>query len=346
VSQYDVVYDHTNGTAPGEIVWSNISCTFSAAGIYTIRLNLSDAPAPYDVWPHNVSMDTSIEVYVNAAPVSGTEISVEPRSPVVESEVGYALVNFTIEAADDDGDTLTATWDFDDGTPPVYQTSSRGAAEIYPFTVWRNYTDVGFFNVSATVTDGIPGHEFSLTVFVQVNSTNRPPTLSLDYNVSMGSYALMNEIINFTLVFTDPEGDPIQVIVDFGDNSSRLYFNLKDLVANKVTLTFNHSYSNLGNFTIKIWYTDNKTGLFNHQKLVNITLDVKAPIVIASNPWSWWDYTSLGLFCMIPILIVIRFVQMFRRRKAIEEQGMTYDEWRLRKSVDSEELSSRKEGGP
>ena len=351
VSQYDVLYDYTSGTAPGETVQSSISCTFSAVGNYTIRLNLSDAPAPYDVKPHNVSMDISLEVHANVAPGAaevGEVISVDPNGPVVRSEVGYQLVTFNMSAYDDDGDAMTATWDFDDGTPLVIQTSPGGTASSYQFSVQRNYTDAGFSNVSVTVTDGIPGHEISRTAFVQINSTNRPPVLSvIEYNLSKGTSGMINEIINFTLVFTDPEGNPIQVVIDFGDNSSRLYFNLTDLVANNVTLTFNHSYANPGTYEVKIWYTDNKTGWFDHERLYNATpFEIKAPVAIVTHSWSWWDYTSLGLICMIPIVIVIRFAQASRRRKVIEEQGMSYDEWMLRKSLDAEESSSGKEGGP
>jgi len=346
VSQYDVVVNHTDATAPGEVVWSNVSCTFSAVGIYTVFINVSDAPWPYDVFPHNVSEKIEINVTANVAPITGALISVDPSSPTVKSEVGYELVNFTLEAADQDGDDLIATWDFDDGTPLVIQTSPGGTESLRPFTVQRNYTDVGFYNVSVMVTDGIPGHEVSLTVFVQVNSTNRPPTLDLDYNLSKGSYALRGEIINFTLVFTDPEGNPVFVMVDFGDNSTILIYTLTDFVGNNVTLTLNHSYVDIGNYSMVIWYSDNKTGLFDHNKRANISLEIDDAPVIVTHPWSWWDYTSLGLFCMIPVLIVARFVQMSRRRKAIEEQGMTYDEWRLMKSVDEDFSSNKKEGGP
>jgi len=345
-SLYDVMFNHTDATAPGEVVWNNVSCTFSAIGIYTVVVNISDAPYPYDLFPHNVSEDIEINVVANVAPMTGSLIFVDPSSPVVRSEVGYELVNFTLQAADDDGDDLIATWDFDDGTPPVVQTSPGGTNRLRPFVVQRNYTDVGFYNVSVTVTDSVPGHEISLTVFVQVNSTNRPPTLSLAYNLSAGSYALSGEIINFTLVFTDPEGNPVYVMVDFGDNSTILDFFLTDMVENNVTLKINHSYAKLGNYAMVIWYTDNKTGLFDHQRQVNVSLEIDAPSAIVTHTLSWWDYTSLGLFCMIPVLVAVRFVQMSRRRKAIEEQGMTYDEWRLRKSVDEELLSSKKEGGP
>lgn len=347
VSQYDPIYNYTSGTARGEIVWSNISYTFSAVGNYTIRLNLSDAPAPYDVLPHNVSADISIEVHANVAPAPGALLDVSPSNPVVRSEVGYVLVNFTMEAADEDGDALTALWDFDDGTPLVSQTSPGGTELLYPFIVQRNYTDAGSFNVSVTVTDGIPGHEILLTVFVQVNSTNLPPVLSvIEYNLSKGTSGMINEMVNFTLVITDPERDPIQVVVDFGDNSSRLYFNLTDFVANNVTFTFSHSYANPGTYGVMIWYTDNKTGMFDHQRLYNATpFEIKAPVVIVVESWSWWDYTSLGLLCMIPVLIVIRFARTSRRLKVLEEQGMTYDEWMLRKSMEADAPSSRKEGG-
>jgi hypothetical protein len=346
ISVYDVVVDHTGSTAPGAIVWSNVSCAFSAIGSYLVLLNLTDAVPPYDVWPRNVSEHLDIEVVANVAPQTGGSFAPDPSNPLVSSDTGYVLVNYSIGAADADGDIINVTWVFDDGSPPVDQTSPGGTDGLFTFTLWRNYTNAGFINVSVTITDGIPGHETSLSAFLQVNSTNRPPSLSIQFNVSMGSYALKNELLNFTLNFTDPERNPIEVTIDFGDNSSRLYFNLTDFVGNNVTLIVNHSYANFGNYTMQIWYTDNKTGLFNHHKMTNITIRIAAPIVKASDIWSWWDYTSLGLVCMIPVLVVIRFVQMSRRRRFIEDQGMTYDEWKLMKSVKAEESLRQTEGGP
>lgn len=346
VEEYLVVVDHTDWTAPGAVVWSNITSVFAAVGSYAIYLNVSDAPPPYDIGAHNVSQaPLDVEVVPNAPPQSLSSILVEPGEPVVRSEIGYVLVNYSIQAFDEDGDILSATWDFGDGSSPVVE-ASPGGSGLYKFIQQQNYSDVRDFNVSVTITDGHPGHEIFLYTLVHVNSTNLPPSLSLDYKLSKGAYAVKNELLNFTLVISDLERDPIEVIIDFGDNSSRLYFNLTDFVGNNVTIGFNHSYANLGNFSMTIWYTDNKVGLFNHYKHTNVTIDVQAIPEVVHNIWSWWDYTSLGLVCMIPVLLVVRFIQVSHRRKIIEEEGMTYDEWKLLKSVEAEESPKNKEGGP
>jgi hypothetical protein len=295
-----------------------------------------------------VSEHVDFDVVANVKPQTGTSASilVDPGDPLVTSETGYVLVNYSIQAQDDDGDVLTATWDFDDGLPPVVQDSPGGSELLYQFIEQRNYTDVGTYNVSVTITDGIPGHELFLFIVVNVSSTNLPPSASLEFNMSKGAYALRNELLNFTLVLSDPERNPIEVIIDFGDNSSRLYFNLTDFVEDKITIRFNHSYTDKGNYSMTIWYTDNKVGLFNHSKIKNASVNIDEPRVIVTTSWSWWDYTSLGLLCLIPVLVVVRFVQVSRRRKIIEEKGMTYDEWKLMKSVEAEKSSKKKEGGP
>ncbi|MBU1914459.1 MAG: PKD domain-containing protein, partial [Candidatus Thermoplasmatota archaeon] len=179
------------------------------------------------------------------------------------------------------------------------------------------------------------------------NSTNRPPQLeSFAYNVSSGAFALPNEILNFTLSISDPERDSIQVIVDFGDNSTILYLNLTEFgEGNITTVHFSHSYEKVGNFTINITYTDNKQGLFKHTKYIENEVWVHSPPVIAEDPWNWWDSTSLGLLCGLILLGIGRLLYVERRRKKIEAQGMTYDEWRLLSTEMPEEIDVRKEGG-
>jgi len=347
VEDYLVVVNHTDWSAPGEVVRCNVTHVFPAVGSYVVTLNLTDTTPPYDHYPHNVSESLGIEVVANAKPGSGGYIMVEPGDPLVRSETGYVLVNYSVKAQDDDGEVLTATWDFGDGSPPVSESSPGGSSLLYGFIQQRNYTDAGNFTVSVTITDGVAGHEILLLTVVQVNSSNLPPSLhSLDFNVSMGSYALKNELLNFTLILSDPERNPIEVMIDFGDNSSRLYFNLTDFVDNNVTIAFSHSYANLGDYLIQIFYSDNKVGLGEHSKVRNVTIKVDEPPVVVKTSWSWWDYTSLGLVCMMPVLVVLRFIQMARRRRSIEDMGMTYDEWKLLKSVRDEELPKEKEGGP
>jgi hypothetical protein len=70
---------------------------------------------------------------------------------------------------------------------------------------------------------------------------------------------------------------------------------------------------------------------------------VSIPFVVPPNNWSWWDYTSLGLFCVIPVPIAVQFLLIRRKRKALEEEGMSLEEWKLIKSIEKQKA---KPGGP
>ncbi len=346
IQVYRVAVFYTPASAPGEVVWNNITHVFGTEGLQRITLNISDALPPNQVWPHNVSLDITVDVKANRIPTASSIIGVDPPSPIIESGEAYLLVNYSIQAYDLDGDVISVTWDFGDGSPQATNVTTGGTG-LYTFIQQRNYTDTGVFNISAVVTDGRLGHDVPLYVVVYVNSTNRPPQLdSYRYNVSSGAYALPNEILNFTLSISDPERDTIQVIVDFGDNSTILFLNLTVFGEGNIsTVEFSHSYLKVGNYTINITYTDNKQGLFQHTKYVENKIWVHIPPVIPENNWNWWDSTSLGLLCGLIVLGIARLLYVERRRKRIEAQGMTYEEWKLLSTEMPEEIDVRKEGG-
>lgn len=326
-----LVVNHTNRSAPGELVWGNITHVFDQVGRYNITLNISDVDSPYyQIWPHNISQTITVDVVENVPPEGGQTISISPSDPVVTSELGYVVVRYSISARDLDGDVITATWDFDDGTDPVVNASTGGSTSLYTFRQYKNYTDAGVFNVSVTISDGYPGHEYTVWRVVVINSTNRPPDLvGMAYTLSGGGFAYPNETIQIRLNFSDPEGDTIQVIVDFGDNSSREYYNLTGTPGGNVTLYLNHSYARLGTYLVSIWFTDNKIGIFEHNRVANISISVRVPEVVIKESWSWWDYTSLGLVLMIPVLLALRMIVIYRQRKALEQRGYTLEEWKL-----------------
>lgn len=329
VEVYDVVVNNTAATAPGEVVHVFFPVTFPIPGSYKITLNLSDALPPYQVWPHNISESITIQIVANSIPNVLRTINVDPDSPIVQSGVGYVLVTYSIQADDPDGDVLTATWSFDDGSQDVVNTSGGGKGR-YVFVQVRNYTEAGEFNITVLVTDGLPGHGILVYKNVTVSSNNRPPNMvSFDYALSAGNKARANETINFTMVINDPELDPIEVVIDFGDNSSRLYLNLTDFVNGNLTATFSHIYTKVGNYTINISYTDNKIGLFQHSKNYTTGVKVEAPLVVEVRIWDWWDTFTLSLVALVPILIVLRLVIISRRRKSLEAEGMTLEEWKL-----------------
>ena len=329
IEVYDVIVNHTGATAPSEVVECIVPHTFTTPGNYLITLNLSDALPPYQVWPHNVSTNFAVTVVANSLPNVLSTINVDPDSPLVQSGVGFVVVNYSIQASDPDGDVLTATWDFDDGSPQVVNTSAGGTTQ-YDFIQQRSYTEAGVFNITVTVTDGRVGHEVLVSRNITVGSTNRPPNIaSFSYILSGGVTARANETLNFTVVIQDAEFDAIEVIIDFGDNSSRLYLNLSAYSDGNLTASFTHVYSEEGNYTITILYTDNKIGLFEHSKNYTSSFEVAEPIISEVRIWDWWDYFTLGLLCLIPILVILRVVVVSQRRRSVEAKGMTLEEWKL-----------------
>lgn len=322
-------------TAPNTLVWMNSTYVFGAEGTYLVRVSVTDRVGINQFnETHNITVGpVTYSVLANRIPSVADNISMTSSNPVIIDAVsGYTNITFSITARDRDGDILNATWDFDDGTPKLYNTSF-GGIDLYEFIQWRNYTTTGQFNVTVNITDGRAGHEVVRLLVVNVTSTNLPPGLGgFQYNLSKGVYALPNELINFTITLTDPEQNPIEVVVDFGDNSDKLYFNLTDYVDGNITLKFNHSYAAKGVFNITITFTDNRVGLFDHIKSVKVSIKVDVPRAVVQDLWSWWDYTSLGLVCLMPILIVTRMAMIFRRRRLLEDRGYTLEEWKLMQS--------------
>lgn len=328
---YRVAVVNTPATEPNENVWANISHSFGTVGQHQIDVYVSDALLEeYQVYPHNRSQTIFQDVAVNQMPNVGASINVDPQSPVVNATIGYKLVTYFIEASDPDGDVLTVTWDFDDGLPEVVNTSAGGKG-TYAFYQVRNYTEAGIFNVTLVVTDGREGHEVYRNRLVNVSSTNRPPTMVVfqAINLSLGSYGQPNETIEFLLVISDPEMDPVEVVIDWGDGSEVITFMMPEYVGGNTTIILSHNYTRRGNFTITVNYTDNKIGVFMHNKSYSLQIELREVFEIIIEGWSWWDYTSLGLLGIIPVVIGIWMVRVARQRRMLEQEGLTIDEWRL-----------------
>ncbi len=268
---YTLVF-HTSSTPPDETVWNNITYVFGVGGNYTIRLNVSDALPPFDVWPHNISATVHISVVNNSMPLAST-LFADPSSPVI-GPVGSVLVNFTVETMDIDGDVITATWDFGDGSPTVTNLTAGGTT-VYNLLQNHSYTDAGYYNVTVSFSDGRPGHDVLRYLVLYVASTNLPPSLqSLGWSSPSGNTAYVGAVISFTVVISDPEQDPIELVWNFSDGSPLVYLNLTDYVLGNVTSTVDHAFTVADTYYVSVEFTDNKVGLFEHNKTGYVSIDV------------------------------------------------------------------------
>ncbi len=296
---YRTVVMNTPATAPGENVWVNVSHSFGTIGLHKIEVFVSDALVPYQMYPHNATNTIYVNVDVNHKPCA-SNINVNPNTPILNVTRGYVFANYSIEAYDQDGDPLTITWDFGDGSPPEVNVSEGGTQIPYTFSQTRIYTEAGWKNVSVVITDGRPGHEVFRNVSVFVNSTNLPPSIRKFYPLDLGgrNFAWVGEVIEFELVISDPEADPLEVIIDWGDGSPLLWFNITDYVGQNVTAYIYHTYLSRGNYTITIIYTDNQIGILNHAKMYLFPLEVREP----------GEIPEFGSMLPVALVLIIVFI--------------------------------------
>ena len=156
----------------------------------------------------------------NNAPVADFEWS--PETVVVNE-----TVQFTSTSSDADGDSLTYTWDFGDGSA---LSSEKDPTHIY--------TKVGLYNVTLKVSDGTDNDTITKTVNVGVKvATNEAPTANF-------TYAINNLTVNFTDLSNDTDGNIVNWTWDFGDGNISYEQNPM------------HTYATAGTYNVTLTVTD------------------------------------------------------------------------------------------
>jgi hypothetical protein len=325
---------HTDRTAPNERVWQNATHVFDTPGNYTVSLSVSDAPILYQVGEHNMTVSFPLTVKANSPPTIFS-IDTSPGAPRINESIGYVNVTFKVQAYDADGDVITLTWDFGGGD--IRTNVSSGGTGVVTYIQVVKFAETGNFTILLNGTDGIPGHTVEVIGYANITSDNHAPVLVLfdKGQTILRDSAMPNETVNITIILTDREHDPLDVTLDFGDKSPLMVWkNLTDYDVNgNITLLVSHAYVSKGQYTAVLVVTDNKIGRYNHTQTFILPIKVDVPRVIVHYGWDWWDYASLGMLLMIPILAIAWTLENRRHRRQIEDQGMSYDEWKLIKEI-------------
>ncbi len=331
--------DYTSPTAPNTIVWNNQTHLYASSGAnrtyYNATLNVTDGGVDHNYSTGNVT----VVVVVNGPPSVG-DLEILPQTLELNVTIGYLNVTFSIQVNDPDGDNLTAVWNLDDGSP--LRTNESVGAGQHTFRQWRNFTEPCYFNVTVNITDGREGHWVLRYLDTVLLSTNNPPMIELTptFNYTAGNDAARpGETINITMKVSDKELDNLTIVWNFGDGSVLLVFhyNESDYVNGIITCNVSHAFSKNGTYRIRVWITDNQLGYGKHNATIDAIVTVKEKYIEKITAWDWWDYTSLGLFMMVPLSVLIYSLFVFRRRRRLDDEGINWDEYRTKKQSGLEE---------
>ena len=212
------IWGFGDGTAVAGIT---VTHSYDDTGFYNVTLTVMDNDRAADSVMHSIQVINSD----NSLPVASFTMTKETAN------INENLSFDGTESYDSDGTIVSYSWDFGDGT------ATTGAK------VDHKYTDGGVFTVKLTITDN-EGAVDDVTGLVTItNVMNSPPVALFTENPTT---VIPDEAIYFDASDSyDPDGTIASYTWDFGD-------------ANTATgVTVEHTYSEVGTYTITLTVTDN-----------------------------------------------------------------------------------------
>ncbi len=210
---------------------------YATAGSFTVTLTVNDGKGGTDSTSKSVTVTTP------------TQENRQPTAVITSFTSGLVNQPFAFDggsSTDPDGDALTYAWQFGDGAV---------AAGV---GVTRTYTATGSFTVTLTVSDGRGGSS-TATRPITINApdpSNQAPTarIAAPASADEDTPVAMNGLGS-----SDPDGDVLSYVWDFGDTTSG--------TGASVTKT----YAEAGPFTISLTVSDGKGGTHTATQAITIS---------------------------------------------------------------------------
>ena len=212
------------GTAAADGVYSNVTHAWSPPAdpgvgdftvIYQMNITLDDGFNP----PVVSTSFVNVYVPINFPPTIGFAASVSRASP-------GDVINFSARATDAEGDPLTWTFNYSDGSIEVFHTLATSPGTLVWNNVTHHFDAIGSYTVSIYVSDALEPnqvsyHNQSADVEIQIVD-NLPPEVSKEISSSpQGDPQIQGMIGNISVEFSiegnDWEGDVVTAVWDMND---------------------------------------------------------------------------------------------------------------------------------
>lgn len=206
--------------------WAGFSAALSAGNLY---LNVLTRAQP--------TGEIRGQILPTTAPPTNHPPTATITSPASDTTIQAGQsVSFAGTATDPDGDAVTVLWDFGDGSSsPLLSPGSH----TYPLA--------GTYTVRLTATDShglADPNPPTRTITVQTSVVNLPPTATIT-SPSGNVTITAGQSVSFAGTASDPNGDPVTVLWDFGDGGT------STLLAPGA-----HVYAAAGTYTARLTATD------------------------------------------------------------------------------------------
>lgn len=233
---------------------TSVTHTFTTPGSYGISLVATD---PDGEWDQAIKW---ISVYPDTGvPDPGNQAPVASFSPQWVDKIGPFTQTFTASSFDPDGDTLTHTWYFGDGTTETGNSVTKTFPPGFVMSVLLVAND-------GTLTGQVAGEVTSRHPGVDP-TPNEPPVVGFDADPASGNSPLQ---VSFASTSTDPEGDTLTHTWYFGDGNS----------ATGADAT--HTYTDPGTYTATLVVSDGvNSASTTRQIIVHAVTPITAAFAVA-----------------------------------------------------------------
>lgn len=272
--QMSFIYDWGDGTTTTTrlfSIWEYVSPmvmmyyptdhSWAASGTYSVRVKTVNTGGLESDW----SSPRSI-VVTNAAPAVPTVTGGAAEGNRVTPYM------YTAVASDPNGDDVTYTFDWGDGTYTTPVTASGT-----PVTVGHTWANLGTYNVKVKATDS-EGVESGWSDAKAITIINRAPATPAAVTGNPNGFAKVAS--SFSVADTDPDYDMMKYTFEWGDGTT----SETPWTCNGVAVAISHTWAAAGTYQVRVKATDTVGAVSGWSPAVTVTM-AQLPVPVPDPAW-------------------------------------------------------------